>query len=88
MSVSSLDFKKGNEVDEKNVGDISTGVVVNSVAEDTVEAAYECMSELHPNSLFRTTINFLNRHRCRIQKDPMEDRFMFDAPPVDSWWSL
>jgi hypothetical protein len=43
MSTTSVDFKKGTEVDEKNVDDIYSGVAV-TVAEDTVEASHQCMS--------------------------------------------
>ena len=44
MLASSIDLKSGSEVDEKNyVRDTAVGMVGISVAEDTVEAARECM---------------------------------------------
>jgi hypothetical protein len=46
MFTTSIDLKKGLEVDEKSVGDVSNGVVEITVAEDTVEAAHQCMSGL------------------------------------------
>jgi MFS transporter, ACS family, allantoate permease len=41
MSTASVDFKMGTDVDEKVVLDVSNGVVQNTIAEDTVEAAHQ-----------------------------------------------
>lgn len=45
MSPLPIDVKTGSDVDEKNMREISNGVVV-AVAEDTVEAAHQCTLEV------------------------------------------
>jgi hypothetical protein len=49
MSTSPVDSKKRSEADEKNVDEISSGLV-GTIAEDTVEAAHQCML-VHPVAL-------------------------------------
>jgi hypothetical protein len=43
-AMSTNSFKKESEIDEKNVAEISHGVTF-TIAEDTVEAAHQCMSK-------------------------------------------
>jgi hypothetical protein len=56
MSASSFEYKKGSEVDEKSVEEISNGLAV-TIAEDTVEAAHECMLNPFPSCTTLMVIN-------------------------------
>jgi hypothetical protein len=60
MSTTSVDFKRGSDMDEKILSSgVSVTVAATTVAEDTVEAAHQCTPWFSFSLLpFKTAIDF------------------------------